>query len=64
MFGYDPEPWGMSTGSQTLSTVIRDDTPGGFAMPNSIYLLQSRPSSGGINGLGLILRRNTLPAKA
>ena len=55
-FGYDPERWTMNPDPQTLSTVIRDgnydfltnsqrwhNTPGGFAMPSSMYLT-SKPS--------------------
>jgi hypothetical protein len=54
--GYDPERWSMNPDPQTLSTVIRDgnydfltnsqrwhNTPGGFAMPNSMYLT-SKPA--------------------
>jgi hypothetical protein len=54
--GYDPERWGMYPDPKTLSTVIRDgnydfltnsqkwhSTPGGFAIPNSLYL-NARPS--------------------
>ena len=54
--GYDPERWGMYPDPKTLSTVIRDgnydfltnsqrwhNTPGGFAIPNSMYLT-SKPA--------------------
>jgi hypothetical protein len=54
--GYDPERWGMYPDPKTLSTVIRDgnydfltnsqkwhNTPGGFAIPNSLYL-KTKPS--------------------
>jgi Pectate lyase superfamily protein len=54
--GYDPERWSMNPDPQTLSTVVRDgnydfltnsqrwhNTPGGFAMPNSMYL-DSKPA--------------------
>ena len=54
--GYDPQRWSMNPDPQTLSTVIRDgnydfltnsqrwhNTPGGFAMPNSMYLT-SKPA--------------------
>jgi hypothetical protein len=57
--GYDPEAWTMYPDPQTLSTVIRDgnydfltksqrwhNTPGGFAIPNSLYL----PSTPGFFG--------------
>ena len=59
--GYDPERWGMVADPQTLSTVIRDgnydfltnsqrwhNTPGGFAIPNSMYLT-SKPAFFGSN---------------
>jgi hypothetical protein len=78
--GYDPERWGMNPDPQTLSTVIRDgnydfltnsqrwhNTPGGFAIPNSMYLT-SKPAFFGNNpwpwtdpATGAIY---TLPAKA
>jgi Pectate lyase superfamily protein len=56
LLGYDPERWSMNPDPQTLSTVIRDgnydfltnsqrwhNTPGGFAMPDSMYLT-SKPA--------------------
>ena len=78
--GYDPERWGMHADPQTLSTVIRDgnydfltnsqrwhNSPGGFAMPNSMYL-RSKPAFFGTDkwpwvdpSTGTIY---TLPAKA
>ena len=79
-FGYDPERWGMYPDPKTLSTVIRDgnydfltnsqrwhNTPGGFTIPNSMYLT-SKPAFFGNNTwpwvnptTGAI---HTLPAKA
>jgi hypothetical protein len=79
-FGYDPERWGMYPDPKTLSTVIRDgnydfltnsqrwhNTPGGFTIPNSMYLT-SKPAFFGNNTwpwvnptAGAI---HTLPAKA
>ena len=79
-FGYDPERWTMQPDPQVLSTAIRDGnydyksnlqhwytTPGGFTMPNSMYLA-SKPAFFGTNqwpwidpSTGTI---NTLPAKA
>src|ERR1700730_15184380 len=54
--GYDPERWNMYPDPRVLSTVIRDgnydfltnsqhwhNTPGGFAIPNSMYLT-SKPA--------------------
>ena len=51
VLGYDPERWGQYPEPQTLATVIRDgnydfltnsqrwhNTPGGFVIPNSMYL--------------------------
>jgi Right handed beta helix region len=78
--GYDAERWGMVPDPQTLSTVIRDgnydfltnsqqwhNTPGGFAIPDSMYL-PSIPAFFGSNpapwtdpATGAIY---TLPAKA
>ena len=78
--GYDPERWGQVPEPQTLSTVIRDGnwdfltgtqhwytTPGGFTIPNSMYLT-SVPAFFGSNtwpwtnpATGAIY---TLPAKA
>jgi hypothetical protein len=78
--GYDPERWTMYPDPKVLSTVIRDgnydfvtnsqrwhNTPGGFAIPNSMYLT-SKPSFFGNNPwpwvdptTGAIY---TLPAKA
>jgi hypothetical protein len=78
--GYDPERWSMNPDPQTLSTVIRDgnydfltnsqhwhNTPGGFAIPNSMYLT-SKPAFFSTNqwpwidpSTGKIY---TLPAKA
>ena len=78
--GYDPERWGMYPDPKTLSTVIRDgnydfltnsqrwhNTPGGFTIPNSMYLT-SKPGFFGNNiwpwvdpTTGAIY---TLPAKA
>jgi hypothetical protein len=78
--GYDPERWNMVPDPTVLSTVIRDgnydfltnsqrwhNTPGGFAMPNSMYLT-SKPAFFGNNPwpwvdptTGAIY---TLPAKA
>ena len=78
--GYDPERWTMYPDPKVLSTVIRDgnydfltnsqrwhNTPGGFAMPNSMYLT-SKPAFFGNNpwpwvdpATGAIY---TLPAKA
>ena len=78
--GYDPERWNMVPDPQTLATVIRDGnydfltnsqrwhtTPGGFTIPNSMYLT-STPAFFGSNPwpwvnptTGTI---NTLPAKA
>jgi hypothetical protein len=59
--GYDPERWGMYPDPKTLSTVIRDgnydfltnsqrwhNTPGGFTIPNSMYLT-SKPGFFGNN---------------
>jgi hypothetical protein len=59
--GYDPERWGMYPDPKTLSTVIRDgnydfltnsqrwhNTPGGFVLPNSMYLT-SKPAFFGSN---------------
>ncbi len=59
--GYDPERWGMVPDPKVLSTVIRDGnydfltnsqrwhtTPGGFTMPNSLYL-KATPSFFGNN---------------
>jgi Pectate lyase superfamily protein len=59
--GYDPERWGMYPDPKTLSTVIRDgnydfltnsqrwhNTPGGFVIPNSMYLT-SKPAFFGID---------------
>src|SRR5262249_22154080 len=55
----DPERWGMYPDPQTLSTVIRDgnydfltnsqrwhNTPGGFVIPNSMYLAAKPPFFG------------------
>ena len=78
--GYDPERWGMVADPQTLSTVIRDgnydfftnsqrwhNTPGGFAIPNSLYLT-STPAFFGSNPWPWVNPANgtiaTLPAKA
>jgi hypothetical protein len=78
--GYDPERWGMYPDPKTLSTVIRDgnydfltnsqkwhNTPGGFAMPNSLYL-KTKPSFFGNNPWPWVNPTNgslaTLPAKA
>jgi hypothetical protein len=78
--GYDPERWGMHPDPKTLSTVIRDgnfdfltnsqrwhNTPGGFAMPNSLYL-KTKPSFFGSNPWPWVNPTNgslaTLPAKA
>jgi hypothetical protein len=78
--GYDPERWNMYPDPKVLSTVIRDgnydfvtnsqrwhNTPGGFAIPNSMYLT-SKPAFFGNNpwpwtdpATGAIY---TLPAKA
>jgi hypothetical protein len=78
--GYDPERWTMHPDPTVLSTVIRDgnydfltnsqrwhNTPGGFAIPNSMYLT-SKPAFFGNNPwpwvdptTGAIY---TLPAKA
>ena len=78
--GYDPERWTMYPDPKVLSTVIRDgnydfvtnsqhwhNTPGGFAIPNSMYLT-SKPAFFGNNpwpwvnpATGAIY---TLPAKA
>jgi Pectate lyase superfamily protein len=78
--GYDPERWSMNPDPQTISTVIRDgnydfltnsqrwhNTPGGFALPNSMYLT-SQPAFFKTNhwpwvdpSTGTIF---TLPAKA
>ena len=78
--GYDPERWTMYPDPKVLSTVIRDgnydfltnsqrwhNTPGGFAIPNSMYL-SSKPAFFGSNpwpwtnpATGAIY---TLPAKA
>jgi hypothetical protein len=78
--GYDPERWGMNPDPQVLSTMIRDgnwdfltleqhwhNTPGGFAIPNSMYL-KAKPAFFGSNPWpwvdptkGTI---DTLPAKA
>jgi hypothetical protein len=80
MLGYDPERWSMYPDPQTASTVIRDgnydfltnsqrwhNTPGGFAMLNSMYLT-SKPAFFGGNqwpwidpSTGTI---STLPTKA
>ena len=79
-FGYDPERWTMDPDPQVLSTAIRDGnydyksnsqhwytTPGGFTMPNSMYLA-SKPAFFGTSqwpwvdpSTGTIY---TLPAKA
>jgi hypothetical protein len=78
--GYDPERWGMYPDPKTLSTVIRDgnydfltnsqkwhNTPGGFAIPNSLYL-KTKPSFFGNNPWPWVNPTNgslaTLPAKA
>jgi Divergent InlB B-repeat domain len=78
--GYDPERWTMVPDPKVLSTVIRDgnydfltnsqrwhNTPGGFVIPNSMYLT-SKPAFFGNNpwpwvnpATGAIY---TLPAKA
>jgi hypothetical protein len=78
--GYDPERWNQVPEPQTLATVIRDGnwdfltrtqhwytTPGGFTLPNSMYLT-SAPAFFGSNrwpwtdpATGTIF---TLPAKA
>jgi hypothetical protein len=78
--GYDPERWGMYPDPKTLSTVIRDgnydfltnsqkwhNTPGGFAIPDSLYL-KIKPSFFGDNQWPWVDPTNgslaTLPAKA
>jgi hypothetical protein len=78
--GYDSERWGMHPDPKTLSTIIRDgnfdfltnsqkwhNTPGGFAMPNSLYL-KTKPSFFGSNPWPWVNPTNgslaTLPAKA
>jgi hypothetical protein len=78
--GYDPERWGMHPDPKTLSTIIRDgnydfltnsqnwhNTPGGFAIPNSLYL-NTRPSFFGSNPWPWVNPANgsltTMPAKA
>jgi hypothetical protein len=78
--GYDPERWGMYPDPQTLSTVIRDgnydfltnsqrwhNTPGRFAIPNSMYLT-SKPAFFGNNPWPWVNPTTgaiyTLPAKA
>ncbi len=78
--GYDPVRWGMNPDPQTLSTVIRDgnydfltnsqrwhNTPGGFTIPNSMYLT-SKPAFFGNNPWPWVDPTTgatyTLPAKA
>jgi hypothetical protein len=78
--GYDPERWGMVPDPQTLATVIRDgnydfltnsqrwhNTPGGFTIPNSMYLT-STPAFFGSNPWPWVDPTTgttyTLPAKA
>ncbi len=79
--GYDPERWGMYADPLTLSTVIRDgnwdyltnsvhwhNTPGGFTIPNSLYLA-AKPAFFGsytwpwVDPIGST-KLYTLPAKA
>jgi hypothetical protein len=78
--GYDPERWGQVPEPQTLATVIRDgnydflttsqrwhNTPGGFVVPNSMYLA-SKPAFFGNNPWPWVDPTTgatyTLPAKA
>ncbi len=78
--GYDPERWQMNPDPAVLLTVIRDgnwdfltnsqrwhNTPGGFAMPNSMYLT-GKPAFFGASTWPWIDPSNgtvlTLPAKA
>jgi hypothetical protein len=78
--GYDPGHWGMYPDPKILSTVIRDgnydfltnsqkwhNAPGGFAIPNSLYL-RSVPAFFGSNPWPWVNPTNgslaTLPAKA
>ena len=79
--GYDPERWSMVPDPETLSTVIRDgnydyvtssvhwhNTPGGYALPSSLYL-PGKPAFFGIatwpwvDAIGST-KLTTLPAKA
>ncbi|MBO0734209.1 MAG: pectate lyase [Methylocapsa sp.] len=78
--GYDPERWGMVPDPKVLTTVIRDgnydfltnsqrwhNTPGGFAIPNSMYLT-AKPAFFGNNPWPWVDPSTgtayTLPAKA
>src|SRR4029077_14696069 len=78
--GYDGSRWGMHPDPKTLATVIRDgnydfltnsqrwhNTPGGFALPNSMYLT-SKPAFFGNNPWPWVDPATgatyTLPAKA
>jgi hypothetical protein len=78
--GYDPERWQMYADPMTLSTVIRDgnydyatssvhwhNTPGGFTIPDSLYL-KSKPAFFGSNPWPwvdpLAGKTYVLPAKA